>query len=121
MAVRAIRGATTVKEDSQEAIKLASLELANEIVKANEIDIEEIAVVLVTMTSDLTTLNASGAIRLGLYWDQVPFFTSQEAEIVGMLARCIRISIQYNTDKPQSAMKHVYLHEAAKLRPDLKD
>lgn len=118
-AVRAIRGATTATANSKEAIESASLELAQEIVKVNEIHPEEIAVVLVTMTSDLTTYNASAAIRLGQGWQHVPFFTSQEAEIEGMLPRCIRISIQYNTEKSQEEMKHIYLNEATKLRPDL--
>lgn len=118
--IRAIRGATTAKADNKEAINLASVELAEEIVKANEINQDEIAVVLITMTSDLTSYNASAAIRKTLDWAHVPFFTSQEAEIEGMLKLCIRVSILYNTEKSQSEMKHIYLNEAAKLRPDLK-
>jgi len=34
------------------------------------------------------------------------------------LPRCIRVLIHWNTDKPQSAIHHVYLREARSLRPD---
>jgi chorismate mutase len=32
---------------------------------------------------------------------------------------CIRVLIHWNTDKEQSEIKHIYLHNAVKLRPDL--
>jgi chorismate mutase len=120
MALVAIRGATTVNSDTPEEIKAAATEMAAEIVKRNNLDIhQDIAMVFLTMTSDLQSYNAAAAIRLGLNWDDLPFFTSQEAYIDGTLPKCIRILIQCNIPKSRSQLKHVYLNEARKLRPDL--
>ncbi len=116
----AIRGATTVTANSAEEIKHASVELAKTIIQENNISPENIIMVFLTMTADLTAFNASAAIRLGLNWSDVPFFTSQEPEIEGMLPLCIRILIQVQSDMDKSKVKHIYLGEAAKLRPDLK-
>ena len=75
--------------------------------------------VFMTMTADLTAYNASAAIRLGMNWDDVPFFTSLEPDVDGSLKRCIRVLIQIQADKTRDQIHHVYLGEAAKLRPDL--
>lgn len=120
MQVIAIRGATTVEANNADDIKSACVAMVKQIVKENDIDSEQITMVFLTMTSDLTAYNASAAIRLGMNWADVPFFTSQEPEIVGGLAKCIRILIQIQSDKHRSEVKHVYLGKATKLRPDLK-
>jgi chorismate mutase len=39
--------------------------------------------------------------------------------VPGMLPRCIRVLLHWNTDKAQSEIRHIYLREAARLRPDL--
>lgn len=117
----AIRGATTVTANNAEDIKSASVAMVQQIVKDNNIDPENIIMIFLTMTSDLTAYNASAAIRLGMNWADVPFFTSQEPEIVGGLAKCIRILIQVQSDKHRSEVKHVYIGGAASLRPDLKN
>jgi len=115
----AIRGATTVSSNSAEEIKLASVELVKAIVEQNQIQEENIIMVFLTMTDDLTAYNASSAIRIGMNWNLVPFFTSQEPRIDGMLAFCIRVLIQVHTDKRRDQVKHVYLGQAANLRPDI--
>lgn len=117
----AIRGATTVNFNDAEEIKKASVTMTRSVVEENNIRPEDIIMVFLTMTADLTAYNAASAIRLGLNWQDVPFFTSQEPTIDGMLPRCIRILIQCHSDKQKSEVRHVYLGEAAKLRPDLKD
>jgi len=38
--------------------------------------------------------------------------------VPGGLAHCIRILLLWNTVKSQQEIVHVYLHEAASLRPD---
>ena len=115
----AIRGATTVSSNSAEEIKSASVELVKAIVEQNQIQEENIIMVFLTMTDDLTAYNASSAIRIGMNWNLVPFFTSQEPTIDGMLAYCIRVLIQIQTDKRRDQVKHVYLGQAANLRPDI--
>ena len=119
LALRIIRGATTTSANTKEAIQESSEELARELIKVNNINPEDIAMFFITMTDDLTALNASSAIRSAVKWEHVPFFTAQEPNIDGMLPFCIRVSVQYNTTKAQDEIKHVYLREAAKLRPDL--
>ena len=82
----AIRGATTVSSNSAEEIKSASVELVKAIVEQNHIQEENIIMVFLTMTDDLTAYNASSAIRIGMNWNLVPFFTSQDQRIDGMLS-----------------------------------
>ncbi len=115
----AIRGAITIEHNSAEEIKVAALQLIKEIIKENNIATSDIIMVFLTMTDDLTAYNASSAIRLGMHWDDVPFFTSQEPNIDGMLERCIRILLQCNSNKSKTEIKHIYLGKAAALRPDL--
>jgi chorismate mutase len=116
----AIRGATTVTANTVEEIKKASVELVQAIVDQNQIQEENIIMVFLTMTDDLTAFNASSAIRLGMNWNLVPFFTSQEPSIEGMLPLCIRVLIQIHSSTPRDKVKHVYLGQAAHLRPDIK-
>lgn len=115
----AIRGAVTVREDDPQEIKSATLTMVEKILEKNNFNREDIIMVFMTMTADLKSYNASSAIRLGLNWDEVPFFTSLEPEINGGLERCIRVLIQIQADKTKNQINHVYLGEAAKLRPDL--
>ena len=116
----AIRGAVTVENNDAEEIKAATVEMVKNILENNNFTKEDIIMVFMTMTSDLTAYNASSALRLGLSWDDVPFFTSQEPEIDGGLKRCIRVLIQVQSEKSKDEINHIYLGEAAKLRPDLK-
>lgn len=115
----AIRGATTVTANDAEKIKTACVEMMQKLVTDNGIQPDDITMVFLTMTQDLTAYNAAAAIRLGLGWSDVPFFTSQEPNIEGSLERCIRTLVQVHTNKHKSEFKHIYLGEAAKLRPDL--
>ena len=120
MSLVAIRGATTVAEDNPEQIRSVCLEMVQAILHKNNIEKEEdLVMIFLTMTSDIRSLNASSAIRQGMNWKHVPFFTSQEPEITGMLPLCIRILIQCNLPVSQAEVKHIYLNEATKLRPDL--
>jgi chorismate mutase len=52
-------------------------------------------------------------------WDLVPMLCAREIPVPHSLPRVIRVLVHWNTEIPQSEIKHVYLHEAVKLRPDL--
>jgi chorismate mutase len=39
-------------------------------------------------------------------------------DVPGSLRRCIRILLHWNTDKPADKIVHVYIKQAATLRPD---
>ena len=119
MAVRGIRGATSVTHDGPTLVVAATRELLEAIFQANEItDFDEIASVVFTTTSDLTsTFPAEAARELGM--NLVPLLCASEIPVSGSLPCCIRILLHVNTEKHQREMVHVYLHEAKRLRPDM--
>jgi len=119
MQERAIRGAITIPSDSADEIRTACSELISTIIRDNDLVAEDIITIFITITEDLRSLNPSAAIRTTFGWNDVPFFTSQEPTIDGMLPRCVRVLIQCYSQRKKSEIRHVYLRDAAKLRPDL--
>ena len=119
MATRGIRGATTVKEDKPGTVLLATRELLEQIMMENSgMRIEEIASAFFTLTEDLSSAYPALAARQ-MGWEAVPMLCSREIPVPGSLPRVVRVLVHWNTDTPQSDIRHVYLHEAAELRPDL--
>lgn len=121
MTTRGIRGATTTMADTHTAITIATHELLRTILAVNDgLDTADIASVIFTVTDDLTAVYPATAARsLHPNWDHVPMVCSREIPVPGGLPRCIRVLIHWNTNRPTSAIRHVYLHETAVLRPDL--
>jgi chorismate mutase len=119
MSLRGIRGATSVEADQPELIISATRELLESIAQSNPgLQTTNIASAIFTTTEDLVTVHpALGARQMG--WDQVPMLCAREIPVPGSLPRCIRVLIHWNTDIEQEQVRHVYLHEAVKLRPDL--
>jgi chorismate mutase len=119
LAVRGIRGATTVCEDSASAILAATRELLLAILEANpDLQPADIASIFFTMTQDLRAAYPAQAAR-ALGWDDVPLMDALEIPVPGSLAGCIRVLIHWNTRLAQRDVRHVYLRQAAQLRPDL--
>jgi len=120
MLVRGVRGATVVSHDQSQAILSATLELLQAIMTANPgMRIEDIGSAIFSVTEDLTSEYPARAAR-ELGWTSVPLMCTREIAVPGSLKRCIRVLLHWNTDLPQSSIQHVYLGEAAILRPDLK-
>jgi len=117
--VRGIRGATTVTANNDQEILSETIVLLNEIVRVNDIIPEDICSVFVTMTTDLDATFPARAIRQMEGWELVPLMCSIEIPVKGGLERCIRLMVQVNTTKRQDEVRHVYLNEAKRLRPDL--
>ena len=119
MAVRGIRGATSVEADLPDQILAATRELLEEICRANGIEqFDEIISAIFTTSPDLTsTFPAEAARAMGMH--QVPLLCATEIPVPNSLSQCIRVLLHVNTEKTQSEMVHVYLHEARKLRPDV--
>ena len=117
--VRGIRGAITVEEDTPEAIHQATRELLLKMLEANGIQrYEELAAVIFTVTEDLTSaFPAAAARQIGMH--RVPLLSAREVPVPGSLPRVIRVLALWNTDTPQDRVRHVYLREAVRLRPDL--
>jgi len=119
MTVRGIRGATVVEHDEPEAVLATTRELLSAILKANPtLDPTDLASALFTVTGDLCSAYPARAARQ-LGWDDVPLMCALEIPVPGSLPRCIRVLLHWNTDLPQSSVRHVYLGAAASLRPDL--
>jgi chorismate mutase len=117
--LRGIRGATTVERDEQELILEATAELLEAMLRANDItDFEPIAAIFFTTTPDLkSTFPAEAARKLGM--NMVPLICNQEIPVPNRLPLAIRVMMQLNTRKTQADIKHIYLREAVRLRPDL--
>ncbi len=120
MPVRGIRGATTARANAVEAIVEATRELLQEVVERNGIELEEIAAVMFTTTPDLDAEYPARAVR-ELGWDWLPVLGAQEIQKPDGLARCIRVLVLWNTTRPPTAVRHVYLRDARRLRPDRDD
>ena len=118
MYCRGIRGATTVDKNDKESIITASKELLEQIIKANNVNVDDIAMVWFTTSNDLNAEFPAVAAR-GLGWTRTAMLCGHEMNVPGSLPRCIRVLMLVNTDKRNDELIHVYLHEAEKLRPDL--
>jgi chorismate mutase len=119
MTTRGIRGAITVVADQPEIILAATKEMLEAILQANSgLNTEDIASALFTMTDDLNSVYPALAARQ-MGWESVPMMCAREIPVRDSLARCVRVLVQWNTERVQAAIKHVYLREAVSLRPDL--
>ncbi len=115
MPVRGVRGATTVTEDDSEQILLETRRLLALMVRKNGIDVEDIADIMFTTTSDLrASFPAEAARQLG--WDHVPLICAQEIDVPGSRGKCIRVLLHWNTDAPPERIHHIYANDTQDLR-----
>lgn len=116
--VRGIRGAIKVKENTQECILDATTELLQKIMDENKIDSSEISAVMFTATPDLNAeFPAYAARKIG--WTLVPLICACEIDVAESMKSVIRVLVNINTDKEQRQMKHQYIGETRRFRPDL--
>lgn len=114
---RGIRGATTVEENTRDAILAATRELLLQIIAANELQPDEVGSAIFTTTPDLNAeFPAVAARQLG--WHDVPLICGHEMNVPGALDRCVRVLIHWNTSKLQHEIAHIYIKGATNLRPD---
>jgi chorismate mutase len=119
MRFRGVRGAITVDANTEQAILDATLELLRAIIRMNEVDADDVAGVLFTVTPDLNAAFPAEACRRLPGWTHVPLMCAQEVPVPGALPRCVRILMLMNTTKTAAEVRHVYLRDAERLRPDL--
>lgn len=119
MTIRGIRGATVTNDDLPDEILNATGELLSAILSANpSLQIDDLCSAIFTLTDDLhSAYPAEAARQLG--WHNVPLLCAREIFVPGGLPRCIRVLLHWNTDLSQESIRHVYLGQAACLRPDL--
>jgi len=115
---RGVRGATTVQSNDRELILKATRQLLALMIRRNGIDSQDVASAMFTVTDDLSAeFPALAARQLG--WLEVPLLCGYELSVPDSLPRCIRILLHWNSEKSQSEIQHVYIHQAKALRPDL--
>ncbi|HEY9723623.1 MAG TPA: chorismate mutase [Oscillatoriaceae cyanobacterium] len=114
---RGIRGATTAADNTPDAIVEATRALLEALIAANGVQPDDVASAFFTTTPDLdAAFPARAARQLG--WLDVALLGAQEMAVPDQPPRCIRVLIHWNTDVPQSAIRHVYSRGAEALRPD---
>lgn len=119
MSVRGVRGATVAKENTSQAILEATQELLLAMLEANpSLATEDLASAFFTVTDDLDANYPALAAR-GIGWQYVPMLCAREIPVPTGVPRVIRVLLNWNTNHSQTEIRHIYLHEAARLRPDL--
>lgn len=116
--VAGIRGATTTEYNTAKSILDDTRLLLNEIIVANEIKNEDIISIIFTVSNDLNAAFPSVAAR-ELGFTDIPLLNSNEINVPGSLGKCIRILMHTYTEKTRGNIRHIYLKDATKLRPDL--
>jgi chorismate mutase len=117
MAVRGVRGATTVARNDAAAITERTLELLRVLVDSNGILPGDVAFVVFTVTADLDAEFPALAVRSLPRWEEVPLLCSREIAVPASLGRCVRVLLEWNTDRPQTEIRHAFLRGARELRP----
>ena len=118
MAVRAIRGATTLDVDNKEHLHERTQELVEAVLTENDIAVDDVISVFFTCTPDLVSdFPAAAARQMG--FGAVPLMCAQEIAVPGALPSVVRLMMHVNTERPRDEIVHVYLHNAVSLRRDL--
>lgn len=117
MRLYGIRGATTVTANTQGNILEETKKLLEKIFTDNELKKEDLVSIIFTTTPDLNAEFPAKAARLiGL--NDVPLLGCVEVAVPHGLPLCIRILVHAYLENG-SNIRHIYLNEAIKLRPDL--
>lgn len=118
MAVRAVRGAIQIDEDTREAVLDGTAELVRAVLERNALAAEDVISILFTATPDLTAEFPAYAARL-LGLTDVPLMCACEIAVPGAMPRVLRLLAHVETERSRAGLRHVYLRGAAALRSDL--
>ena len=117
-ALRALRGATTVDEDTREQVFARTIALLEAMFERNDVDKDDLVSVIFTATDDIhSAFPATAARELGL--GDVPLLCARELDIEGATPRCIRVLAHLSTERARHELHHVYLENTIGLRDDL--
>lgn len=117
-AVRALRGAITVDDDTIEQVSLRTRTLLTAMLERNDVSKDDIISIFFTATDDIHCMFPAAAAReIGM--GDIPLICGRELDIVGGTPRCIRVMMHLTTDKTRGELHHVYQEGARGLRDDL--
>ena len=118
MKVRAARGAIVVPADHAEAVLAATERLLGEVLRRNEIPVDELISILFTVTDDLrSAFPAEAARTMGL--GSVPLLCAREIPVEGSMPSVVRVLVHFHTERGLHEVTHIYLDGAETLRDDL--
>ncbi len=116
--VRAVRGATTLDEDSVEQVYKRVQALVSEMLARNGLSPDDVISMIFTASDDVTAaFPATAARAVGL--EDVALLGAREMAVPGSPPRCVRVLAHVYTDRSRDEIAHVYLEGAVGLRPDL--
>jgi chorismate mutase len=114
----ALRGATTVDEDTSDAVMSRTSELLSTLLERNGVGHDQLVSIIFTSTKDLrSAFPALAARELGL--GDVPLLCAGELDVIGGNPNTIRVLVHCYSTVPRASLRHVYLHAAKNLRDDL--
>ena len=119
MALRGLRGAATVAENTKEEIWKTAQQLITEILSQNQIVFDNIGAVIFSSTEDLTAAFPTTGVRQLPNFQFIPLFDTRQLAVENSLPMCVRVLILVDVDKKLDELHHVYLGGAKNLRPDL--
>jgi chorismate mutase len=118
MPVRGIRGAIDLARNEKDEILSKTGVLLEALIRENRVRPQDVASAIFSLTPDLDAeFPAIAARRLG--WTDVPLMCCQELDIPGGMKRVVRVLLLVNTSRPASKIRHQYLGNTPRLRPDL--
>jgi len=97
--VRGIRGAVTVDADEPQAILEATKRLLQAVMERNEITLDDIASVFITLTPDLRSVFPAVAAR-AIGWVHVPMLHAVEVDVPGALPHVVRVQLPGSVHRP---------------------
>ncbi len=114
---RAVRGAILVRDNEKRAIHDAALRLVSEILRVNEMLVDDVVSILFSLTADLDAANPATGLREAGF-AETALFCVQEASIEGGMSGVIRVLVTFEARKDRKVVA-VYLDGAEALRPDI--
>lgn len=116
--LRALRGATTLDEDSPDQVTVRVQALVTAMMERNGVAHDDIVSVIFTATEDVVSMFPATAAR-GVGLGDVPLICARELAVVDSAPLCVRVLMHAYTDRARDALHHVYLEKARGLRDDL--
>ena len=112
----ALRGAAMCENSAQD-IKKQTVEMYDELLRANKLGEEDIVSVFFSVTGDIDAKNPATALREEGRAENSSLFVNQEAAFAGSPSGVIRVLIHCYLDAGGKPF-HVYINGAEILRPD---